>query len=113
MICKNCAYLEKCTHSKNHVKVVTRHIWEDYIEQCEDIRHTKGSKELYEKRKETIERIFGTAKEHHGLRYTQNIGKEKNVHESRADFCMPKFKEISKDEENKRAIRPFRSIIYH
>ena len=33
-------------------------------------------KELYGKRKETIERDFGTAKEHHGMRYTQQIGKE-------------------------------------
>lgn len=48
-----------------------RHIWEPYIEQCEDIRHTIGVKELYNKRKETIERIFGTAKENYGLRYTQ------------------------------------------
>ena len=32
-------------------------------------------KELYDKRKETIERIFGTAKENHGFRYTQMKGK--------------------------------------
>ncbi|SDX47981.1 Transposase DDE domain-containing protein, partial [Eubacterium barkeri] len=42
---------------------------------CEDIRHTLGRKEQYQKRKETIERVFGTAKEHHGMRYTQSIGK--------------------------------------
>ena len=34
-------------------------------------------KELYGRRKETIERNFGTAKEHHGMRYTQLIGKKK------------------------------------
>ncbi|NAA94152.1 IS5/IS1182 family transposase, partial [Enterococcus mundtii] len=34
-------------------------------------------KDLYRKRKETIERIFGTAKEFHGLRYTNQIGIEK------------------------------------
>ena len=76
-ICANCPRLNECTHSKNHVKVVTQHIWNDYMETCEDIRHTIGMKELYDKRKETIERIFGTAKEHHGMRYTQQIGKEK------------------------------------
>ena len=32
------------------------------MERCEDIRHTIGVKELYDQRKETIERIFGTAK---------------------------------------------------
>ena len=47
------------------------------MEICEDIRHTIGMKELYGKRKETIERNFGTAKEHHAMRYTQLIGKKK------------------------------------
>lgn len=73
--CKDCPYLSQCTESKNHTKVVTRHIWEDYMERCEDIRHTTGNKELYDKRKETIERLFGTAKEFHGFRYTNMIGK--------------------------------------
>ena len=73
--CANCPYLHQCTESANHVKVVTRHIWENYIEICEDLRHTEGTKELYDKRKETIERLFGTAKEHHGFRYTQLKGK--------------------------------------
>mgnify|MGYP000836069937 CR=1 FL=1 len=45
-----------------------------YIEKAEDIHHTLGNKEIYQKRKETIERIFGTVKEHHGFRYTQYIG---------------------------------------
>ena len=34
-------------------------------------------KELYKKRKETIERLFGTAKEYHNLRYTSEKGKSK------------------------------------
>lgn len=73
--CEKCPCLSKCTESKSHVKVVTRHIWEDYMEICEDIRHTVGNKELYDQRKETIERLFGTAKEFHGFRYTNMIGK--------------------------------------
>ncbi|HEM5996568.1 TPA: transposase, partial [Streptococcus suis] len=44
---------------------------------CEEIRHRKGMKELYQKRKETIERLFGTAKEYHNLRYTREKGKSK------------------------------------
>ena len=31
-------------------------------------------KDLYKKREETIERIFSTTKEFHGLRYTNQIG---------------------------------------
>ena len=45
------------------------------MERAEDIRHTLGMKELYQQRKQTIERIFGTAKENHGFRYTQQYGK--------------------------------------
>ena len=75
--CANCPSLEKCTLSREHVKVVTRHVWEDYLEACEDIRHAIGMRDLYQKRKETIERLFGTAKEAHGFRYTHMRGKAK------------------------------------
>ena len=74
-ICSECPYLSQWTESRDHVKVVTRHIWEEYMEKCEDIRHTLGMKELYKLRKETIERLFGTAKENHNFRYTQMYGK--------------------------------------
>lgn len=74
-VCEKCKDLEKCTKSKNHQKIVQRHLWEDYMEICEDIRCTLGMKDVYKKRKETIERLFGTAKENHGFRYTNLIGK--------------------------------------
>lgn len=76
-ICATCPLLSVCTTSKNHQKVMTRHVWKDYLDSCEDIRHQRGLKELYQKRKETIERLFGTAKEYHNLRYTREIGKSK------------------------------------
>lgn len=72
--CKNCPHIKQCTESKNNTKVVTRHIWEAYMEQAEDIRHTIGMKEIYNKRNETIERVFADAKEKHGMRYTQYRG---------------------------------------
>ena len=74
-ICEKCEYLSQCTASKDHRKVIMRHVWEKYMEVCEDICHSEGMKELYSHRKETIERIFGTAKENHGFRYTQMYGK--------------------------------------
>ena len=76
-VCESCPYLSQCTKSKLHQKTVVRHVWEDYLERCEDIRQTNGMRDVYDKRKQTIERIFGTAKEHHGMRYTQMIGKAK------------------------------------
>ena len=75
--CIGCPDLCKCTLSRNHQKLVLRHVWEDYMEQCEEIRCTLGMKELYDQRKETIERLFGSAKEYHGMRYTQMLGKAK------------------------------------
>ena len=63
IVCEGCPYLKQCTESRDHVKVVTRHIWGPYMEKCEDIRHTIGMKEVYAQRKETVERLFGTAKE--------------------------------------------------
>ena len=76
-ICQTCPMLTLCTESKKHQKVVTRHIWRDYLDICEDIRHRLGMKDLYKKRKETIERLFGTAKEYHNFRYTRERGKSK------------------------------------
>ena len=55
--------------------MVSRHIWEPYMELCEDIRYTRGIKEIYARRKEIIEQRFETAKENHGFRYTQMYGK--------------------------------------
>ena len=72
--CKNCPTRELCTHSKDCVKTVTRHIWADYIEKAEDIRHTPEYKDIYDKRKETIERVFADAKQKHAMRYTPYRG---------------------------------------
>ena len=69
-ICEKCPNLAKCTQSKGHQKTVLKHIWMDYMELVEDIRYTVGMRQLYDKRKETIERCFADAKEKHGMRYT-------------------------------------------
>ena len=73
--CECCPCLSKCTESEDHIKLVTHHVWQDYMEQVEDIRYTLGNHEIYKHRKECFERLFGTAKEYHGMRYTQMIGK--------------------------------------
>ena len=54
-----------------------RHILKDALDICEDIRHQSEMKERYQHRKETIERLFGTVKEYHNLRYTREKGKSK------------------------------------
>lgn len=94
--CRSCPYLPQCTESKEHVKTVTRHIWEEYLEKCEDIRHTLGNKEIYEQRKETIERIFGTAKEYHGFRYTQYTGKARMDMKAGLTFACLNLKKLAR-----------------
>ncbi len=93
--CKVCKYLNQCTKSKNHTKVVTRHVWEEYIEQVEDIRHTKGNKEIYSKRSQTIERVFADAKELRGMRYTQYRGLVKIKMEVNLLFVCMNLKKLA------------------
>lgn len=94
--CAKCRSLHKCTESKEHRKVVTRHVWEEYIEKAEDIRHTIGNKQIYEIRKETIERIFGTAKEQHGFRYTQYKGKARMEMKAGLTFACMNLKKLAR-----------------
>ena len=69
---------------------------EKYIEKAEDIRHVRGNKAIYQKRKETIERIFGTAKEHHGFRYTQYIGKARMEMKAGLTFACMNLKKLAR-----------------
>lgn len=95
-ICADCPYLNQCTNSKEHVKMIQRHIWEDYMEVCEDIRHGIGMKDVYAQRKQTIERNFGTAKEHHAMRYTQLVGKGKMSMKIGLTFACLNMKKLAR-----------------
>jgi len=112
-ICENCPNLNRCTESKSHQKVVTRHVWEECMETCEDIRHTIGMKEVYDMRKETIERLFGTAKENHGLRYTQQKGKEKMSMKVGLTFACLNMKKLAKimDKRKKKMLTSLRTFL--
>jgi transposase len=93
--CKNCPFRSKCTESKNYTKIVTRHVWEEYMEKAEDIRHTIGSKEIYSLRGETIERVFADAKELHGMRYAKHRGLGKIKMELNLLFACMNLKKLA------------------
>lgn len=76
-VCKTCPKFERCINEGQKVKIRTRHIWKKYLEDCDAYRKTWLGKFEYQRRKETIERVFGIAKEHHGFRYTNMIGRAK------------------------------------
>lgn len=72
--CHSCPLRSQCTQAKGHRKVVTRHVWEASKEWVRSNRLTPSGRELYRKRKETIERSFADAKELHGFRYCRLRG---------------------------------------
>ena len=95
-ICEGCPYLAQCTHSKNHVKTVTRHVWADELEEAEENRYTYGIREYYKLRKETIERDFALAKELHGFRYTQEYGQARMEWKAALTYACMNLKKLAK-----------------
>lgn len=69
-IYEKCPFLNKCTNSKAHQKIILKHIWNDYIEIAENFRHSKLGKWSYSLRCCTIGRIFADAKEKFTMRFT-------------------------------------------
>lgn len=67
--CSKCLDRELCTESRDCQKVVMRHIWADYLDQAEDIRHSRIGKESYKLHLQTIERVFADAKEKYEMIY--------------------------------------------
>jgi hypothetical protein len=95
-ICANCLTRELCTRSKDCVKTVQRHIWKDYEELADDARYTPKYRDLYAKRKETIERVFADAKEKHAMRYTQYRGLTQVMKWVRLKFAAMNLKKLAK-----------------
>ena len=72
--CRNCPCKRKCGANEKGQKLLTTHIWQEYLDLVEALRKTERGKEIYAMRKETIERVFADAKEKHAMRYTHHRG---------------------------------------
>ena len=70
----------KAYRNLSKTKVVRRHIHEEWNELFRDNRLSKEGKELYQKRKEHVERSFADSKQNHGYRYAMHKGVKKNQH---------------------------------
>lgn len=72
--CQRCPRKQECLTEKQKRRVLMRHLYEGY----KDFHHlytlSKEGKEVYARRKETIERSFADSKELHGLRYCRLRG---------------------------------------
>jgi len=76
-VCQYCEHLSRCTSNAKYQKTVTRHVWEDSKERVNQNRLSLVGKQVYKRRKETVERSFADAKELHGYRYAKYRGLEK------------------------------------
>lgn len=72
--CESCPRKEECLTTKQKSKMLMRHIWDDYKDFFRQYALTDEGKEIYRRRKETIERSFADSKELHGLRYCHMRG---------------------------------------
>jgi transposase len=93
--CKTCPLLSECTQSKEHKKLIQRHVWEKYLEEADHLRHTQENKSIYAKRKETIERVFADAKEKHGMRWTTLRGLKKLFMQAMLTFASMNLKKMA------------------
>ena len=91
--CAGCPFKAQCTKSK--AKTLTRHIWEDFVDQVNELRYTEEWKEIYPLRKQSIERVFADCKEKFGMRFTRLIGLKKNQHLALMSFACHNLKRMS------------------
>ncbi|KML37801.1 IS1182 family transposase [Cytobacillus firmus] len=94
-ICADCPFLSQCTQSQAQQKLIQRHVWEEHVEEADHLRHHQDVKPIYEKRKETIERVFADAKEKHGMRWTTLRGLEKLSMQAMLTFAAMNLKKIA------------------
>ena len=73
-VCKDCPCRTVCGANENGQRMLTTHIWQEFLDLVEQLRKTERGKEIYAMRKETIERVFADAKEKHAMRYTHHRG---------------------------------------
>nr|WP_285856923.1 transposase [Mesobacillus subterraneus] len=72
-----------------------RHIWQEYVEEADHLRHKPEVKQIYAKRKETIERVFADAKEKHGMRWTTLRGLKKLSMQAMLTFAALNLKKMA------------------
>lgn len=112
-VCEHCPYLSQCTMSQAHTKVVARHVWQEAWEEADENRYTYGIREYYQYRKETIERIFALAKELHGFRYTQEIGRAQMEVKAALTYACLNLKKLAKKRWKNRPISTVSQLHLH
>lgn len=92
--CANCPH-RLCGANEKGQKVLQRHIWQEYLDLVEQLRKTERGKEIYAMRQETIERVFGDAKEKHAMRYTHHRGLDRVTNWVKLKFAAMNLKKMA------------------
>jgi transposase len=93
--CLNCPRQSECLTEKQKFKAIRRHVWEDYRDRMTGFLKTDEGKEIYARRKETIERSFADSKELHGLRYCRMRGLKRASEQCLLTAAVQNMKKIA------------------
>ena len=93
--CRDCPNKVLCGANEKGQKLHQRHIWQEYLDLVEQLRKTDYGKELYSKRKETVERVFADAKEKHAMRYTHHRGLARVTRWVRLKYAAMNLKKLA------------------
>lgn len=94
--CKNCPRRTECFGASTTRRLVTRHVWQDDLDQANAFTKSPKGKRIYAWRKETIERSFAEAKELHGLRFARMLGIRNMYEQSFLTAAVQNMKRIAK-----------------
>ena len=94
-VCKDCPCRAVCGANERGQRVLTTHIWQEYLDLVEQLRKTERGKQLYAMRKETIERVFADEKEKRAMRYTHHQGLARVSAWERLKYATMNLKKIS------------------
>lgn len=110
--CKSCPFKAHCGANEKGQKLLTRHIWQEHLDLVEQLRKTDRGKEIYAMRKETIERVFGDAKEKHAMRYTQYRGLPRVSNWVRLKYAAMNLKKLATWAWNKSCFSHISAILF-
>ena len=110
-VCRQCAELGLCTTASNSKKVLARHLYQEYLDQCDTYRLTEEGKTLYRLRKQTIERVFAEGKENHGLRFTRQVGKNAMGFKVALSLLCINMKKYAKLMDRRHGTGPFSCLL--
>ncbi len=109
-VCKDCPLLMQCTRSANHVKVITRHVWQEAKERVDAHRQPPAGYKIYARRKETVERSFADGKQLHGHRYARLRGIDKVQEQCLLSAACQNMKKIAQIKVRKAFLSLFRRL---